>query len=110
MSRRQPAAATRQKAQSSRQQNLRARAALPFAFCLLPSAFCFSDFHIANIFRAHSFHKLLRFVMNKMQVVCFDHQKEPITRRQSEVRSIENRMVWLRQFIQNEHSDRKSVV
>src|SRR6266566_6578736 len=112
MSRRQETVSSEQWAVSSKTRTVRSeRLLLPTAHCpllpavcRLPSAVCPLDFHIANINRPQALHEASRFLMLKIWIVCFDYQKKLIAGRQSEVRRIKHRMIWLRQLVQRQHT------
>src|ERR1043166_9050907 len=96
MSRRHPEA-------NSRQQTANSKKTLPAVCCLL-SAVCCLDLNIANAHCSQRIHELHRFVMLKLRIVGLDYEEEFVARCQREIWRVENRMVRLRQFVEQQHS------
>src|SRR5436190_21002226 len=106
MSRRQDerkkAKGKRQKVRTTRPR--RARSFPLFPFFLFPFTL-YSEFHITNVPRFQTLQKSDRLVMIKLRIICLDYQKETVACRQRKVRSIENRMIGLRQLVQGQHAE-----
>src|SRR5262245_23522292 len=77
---------------------------LPTAFCLLPSAFCSLQLDIDNFSRFQGSYKPHVLIVIVVRIFRFNNQKETVARGQSKIRSVENRMIGLRQLVQRQHA------
>ena len=62
------------------------------------------DFDVQHILRIQCLHEIDHVRVVKLRIVCLDYEKETIACREREVWCIENRMIRLRQLVQDEHA------
>src|ERR1043166_6278093 len=66
-----------------------------------------SDFDIINFQSIQTLQQLNHFRVIELRIVGFDRQEESIACCQCKIRGVENRVKWLRQLIQHQHSQHR---
>src|SRR6516165_5666889 len=61
--------------------------------------------HLGYMLRCHALQKLRRLRQVEFRVARFDAQEKPVGRSMGKTFHVENRVVWLRQPVQRQHTD-----
>src|SRR2546426_11566638 len=61
--------------------------------------------HLGQIVRLQTLQELRSLHAIELRIARFDAEEKAVVRRQGEARSIEHRMMWLRQLVQRQHAE-----